>query len=122
MLTRKKEPKFQKARQLVSALLVAWILLLNLAAVSPTIHEWLHPGADCASLCEHAEETSSEESEAHSCAVLILQNGAQETPPLSVSSQVSYQSVAYSSSDEVSPTIGVEYSRPARAPPIKVIA
>lgn len=80
------------------------VLLLNLLAASPSLHELLHPDAS------HAE---------HQCAVTLLAHGQMDSPTMDVAAVVPVQPVEFLPSCHRA-VIGdaLETLPPGRAPPV----
>lgn len=82
MQQRQRKTQLSPLLRVVAALLAVWIFVLSLAAVSPTLHAWLHAQPDCAAHCAdkksphgNAEDpTPASGGEGHYCAIAILQS------------------------------------------------
>jgi hypothetical protein len=75
-----KVPFMNKAQQrftqrAVGLLLMALILVMGMAGVSPDLHRALHQGVDCAGECQ-SHPTEGPEENGHICGVTLLQTGA----------------------------------------------
>lgn len=108
-------------RQVASALLAGWLLILSFAGVSPALHDWLHQASECAHECNTHPEEEPAESTDHYCGVIALQGAVAEFGVIALPERASFVkvTVGFWSKRIYAKTIAQTFQ--ARAPPVEII-
>jgi len=105
--------------RVAGALLVAWILVLSFAGVSPQLHSWLHQESGCAHTCESHPDEAPDETAPHYCGVVALQGALNDLPIVCVPERLVVLRAGHEWTHDDSALSSARQTHRARAPPLK---